>query len=69
MREVNFEKFKIFGGSFTGNCCFMLFAGYAKIKTRQTETSKYLLEKKSTERPLLVASERGLGNNLLKHKK
>jgi hypothetical protein len=32
--------------------------GYAK-KTRETETSKYPKEKKSTEIPLVVASESG----------
>ena len=35
---------------------------YAK-KTRQTETSKYPKEKKSTELPWVVASESGLWNN------
>ena len=35
------------------------FIGAAK-RTQGTETSKYLVEKTSTETPLVVASERGL---------
>ena len=34
-----------------------------KKQTRRTETSKYPEEKKSTEIPLVVASERGLALN------
>ena len=34
-------------------------------QTRRTETSKYPEEKKSTEIPLVVASERGVGQWLI----
>ena len=37
--------------------------GYTKL-TRRTEPSKYPEEKKSTEIPLVAASERGLASNL-----
>jgi hypothetical protein len=37
--------------------------GYGR-RTRGTETSKYLQEKKSTEIPLVVASERGRAQHL-----